>query len=264
MPLLPDDGAAPETDRPMTLAEHLDELRKRVMWCVLVAAVFCIGCAYAEPYLLGIALMPAHDVMKDLPNSEFIATEAGEKFFTSMRLDIVAGLFFSAPLILWILWGFVARGLHAHERRYVRIYAPFSYVLFLGGCIFFYFVLQPFTLRMLLPYHTDDIVSPLGEAIHVDVKLSFKEFVGFFLSMTLIMGLVFELPLVMLFLQALRICTWRTYVAYSKHFFFGLLVFAAVITPTGDAITLIAFMVPILALFFGGVLMCRMMAPKDI
>jgi len=264
MPLFPDEADGPAGDRPMTLAEHLDELRKRVFWCVAIAAVFVIWCAFYEEELLGIALMPANDVLKTIPNSGFISTETSEKFFTTMKLDIVVGIFLSAPLILWILWGFVARGLHPHEKRYVRVYAPISYLLFLGGCAFFYFKLQVYFLTFLLKYHAKDIVSPTGEAIPIDMKMSFGPWVSFFLSMALVTGLVFEMPLVMLFLQAIRICSWRTYLAYWKHFLFGLLVLSAVITPTGDAYTLIVFMIPVLALFFGGVIVCRMMAPKGL
>jgi Tat protein translocase TatC len=264
MPLFGDEDDGPTGDRPMTLAEHLDELRKRVFWCVLIAGAFCIACAFVEEALLGIAMMPANAVLKSIPHSGFISTETSEKFFTGMKLDVVAGVFFSAPIILWILWGFVARGLHSHEKRFVRIYAPISYVLFLGGCVFFYFWLQPLFLRFLLTYHAGDIVTPTGEVIAVEMKMALKPWVDFFLSMLLVTGLTFEMPLVMLFLQAIRICSWRTYIAYAKHFIFGLLVFSAVITPTGDAFTLLVFMIPVLALFFGGILACRMMAPKDV
>jgi sec-independent protein translocase protein TatC len=249
----------------MTLAEHLDELRKRLFVCVGVAMAFVIVCAgWFEEALLGIALMPANEVLKRIPNSGFISTETSEKFFTAMKVDIVAGLFLAAPMILWVLWGFVARGLHAHEKRYVRIYAPISYLLFLGGCLFFYFKLQPVFLETLLKYHVDDILTPTGERIVVDMRPSFGPIVSFFLSMMLVTGLMFELPLVMLFLQAIRICSWRTYLKYASHFCFALLVITCVITPTGDAFTEIVFMMPVLALFFGGVLICRMMAPKDI
>ena len=260
----PDREGGPTDDRPMTLAEHLDELRKRVFWCVVIAAIFCVACAFLEEALLGIAMWPAHSVLRGLKHGEFISTQVGEKFFVGMKIDIVAGLFLSAPLILYILWGFVARGLHSHEKRFVRIYAPFSYVLFLGGCAFFYFVIQPLTLQFLLSYHADDIFTPTGEIIPVAANMTISETVSFFLSMTLVTGIIFELPLVMLFLQAIRITTWRTFAQYRKHFFFGMLVFAAVITPTGDAFTLSVFMAPMLVLFEGGLLLCRIMAPKDI
>jgi len=105
---------------------------------------------------------------------------------------------------------------------------------------------------------------PGGEPIQPETKLGFKEAVNFFLSMSLVTGLIFEMPLVMLFLQAIRICTWKTYLSFWKHFVFGLLVLSAVITPTGDMFTLIVFMMPVLALFFGGIVVCRIMAPSDV
>ena len=264
MPLFGDEDDGPAGDRPMTLAEHLDELRRRLFWCVLVAVAFFGACYLMESALVGIALWPAYSVLRDIKGGEFISTEVGEQFFTGLKVDLVVGLFLASPLILFLLWGFVARGLHAHEKRYVHLFAPVSYVLFLGGCAFFYFFIQPLTLRVLLSYHADNVLGPTGEIILVTPKLSLKDTVGFFLSMTLVMGLFFEMPLVMLFLQALRICTWRTYLSAWKHFLLGLLVLAAVVTPTGDAFTLLVFMVPILFLFFGGLLACRMMAPSDI
>jgi Tat protein translocase TatC len=263
MSLFFDDDDGPAGDRPMTLAEHLDELRKRVFWCVAVAAIFVIACAYLEEPLVGIALWPAQSVLRDVKGGEFISTEVGEQFFTGMKVVIVSGLFLAAPLMLYLLWGFVARGLHPREKRFVRIYAPVSYVLFMAGCTFFYFVIQPITLRFLLTWHADNVVGPDGSIIPVAPKVTMQNTVGFFISMTLITGLFFEMPLVMLFLQAIRICSWKTYAAYWKHFVFGLTVLSAVITPTGDAFTLCVFMAPVLVLFFGGILVCRMMAPKD-
>src|SRR6185436_11908638 len=233
-----DDDEGPQADRPMTLAEHLNELQKRLIWCVVIAGVFVIACAFVEEALVGIALWPAYSVMREIKGAEFISTEVGEQFFTGMKVYIVVGLFLAGPLILYILWGFVARGLHAHEKRYVHLFAPISYVLFLGGCLFFYFVIQPFTLRTLLTWHSDNVMAPDGSIILVTPKLTMQNTVSFFLSMTLVTGVIFEMPLVMLFLQAIRICTWRTYLSAWKHFTLGLLVFAAVITPTGDAFTL--------------------------
>lgn len=273
MALFHDEGDGPAGDRPMTLSEHLDELRKRVFWCVLIAVAFCVACASGEKYLLGIALEPANSVIRELNQqpefrvlklNTFTSTEIGEKFFTSMKLDIVMGLFFAAPMILYILWGFVARGLHAHEKRYVRIFAPVSYILFLGGCSFFFFAIQPITLHFLLSYHLNDVFTAGGDPVVIPSMLGIGNTISFFLSMTLITGVFFEMPLIMLFLQAIRICTWRTYLAYWKHFVFGLTVISAIITPTPDAFTLVVFMMPVLVLFFGGIVVCRMMAPKDI
>lgn len=249
----------------MTLAEHLDELRKRIMWAILAAAAFVGVCAYFDKELLAIAMAPAHAVLQELPRKgAIIATQVGEQFFTGIKVAIVAGVLLGSPVILWILWGFVARGLHPHEKRWVNVFAPISYLLFVAGCLFFYFGIQPFTLRFLLGYLKEDVQLPGGEAIPVDTMLSLRETLSFFLSMTLVTGLIFEMPLVMLFLQAVRICTWRTYVRHARHFVMGLTVFSAFITPTGDFFTLLVFMAPVLVLFGGGILACRIMAPKDL
>ncbi len=263
MPLFSDDDDAPSGDRPMTLREHLDELRRRALWCVLIAGAAAVGCWMCQDALLGIALAPANSVLKEIPNSELISTETGEKFLTAMKLDLVAGIFISSPLILYVLWGFVARGLHAKEKRFVRIYSPVSYLLFLAGCWFFYFELQPLFLSYLLRYETSGIVGPSGEQIPIAMKLEFGKQVNFFLVMSLVTGLIFELPLVMLFLQAIGVCDWRTYLKYAKHFNFGMLVAITVFSPASDVYSITLFMVPVVALFFGGVLVCKLKAPKE-
>src|SRR5262249_29667084 len=158
-------------------------------------------CCFEEE-LLTIVMAPADDVLRGIKGAEFIATKPGEMFFTSMKVDIVAGIFFAAPAILLILWGFVARGLYPRERRWGPIYVPISCGLFVAGCLFFYFVIQPYTLQYLLSYHAD-MNSWFGRVFHIAPKLKFEEAVNFFLSMTLVTGVIFELPLVMLFLQAI-------------------------------------------------------------
>ena len=257
-----DDDDGPESDRPMTLFEHLEELRRRVFWAVVVAAIGVAVCAFFQAELFAVALAPVHGVLARHAaetGGELIFTEVSEPLFTGLKLILVAGLFFTGPAVLYLLWGFVSTGLYPHEKRSIRVFAPVSYLLFIGGCVFFYFVIQPIALEALITYppemHTLD-----GGRIRVSAKLSLQSTVSFFLTMTVIMGLIFELPLVMMFLQKIRVVTWRTFSKYRRHFLIGALVLSAVITPTGDAFTLGLFMIPIVVLFEGGILVCRLTA----
>ena len=171
------------------------------------------------------------------------------------------GIFFASPFVLWEVWGFVSKGLYAHERRVVRLVAPISAVLFLCGCAFYYFLIQPQALEFLL---TNWVAIPLpnGETIEIRPMPRIENALSFFLTMALVMGLTFELPLGMVAAQKFGIVTWRTYSKYRRHFFMGSLVAMAVLTPSGDMFTLAVCMIPVLFLFEGGILTCWILNPN--
>lgn len=247
-----DDG--PAGDRPMSLSEHLDELRGRLLKALVSVVLALAVCAYFHQELLEAALGPAARVARN-HGLKLIATGVTEQFFTEMHVVIVAALFLSGPLVLYQMWGFVATGLYDHEKRWVRVFAPVSYVLFAAGCVFMYFVAQPLMLEVMLTFM--DVRSAQFE-----VMPQVADLVGFFLGTTLVMGIVFELPLVLLFVQALGMADWRTFSKFRRHFLMIAVVLAAVITPTGDAVSLAAFMVPIVLLFEIGILLCRFSAGR--
>lgn len=245
----------------MTLGQHLDELRRRIFRCLLYVAAGAAGAAVFEEEIVGWILSPYWEVLQRVPKGGFQATEVTEIFMTRMWLDIVVGLVVAGPFVLLEVWGFVGRALYETERRWVRVFAPVSLFLFVEGCTFYYFVIQPYTLDTLLTYGTR--VPILGGAGFTDiaVQLRLESTVRMYLVMSLVMGLTFQLPLGMVFAQKIGVATWRTYSKYRRHFLVGNLVAMAVLTPTGDAITLTICMVPVVLLFEGGVVVCRLMQP---
>jgi sec-independent protein translocase protein TatC len=260
------DEGGPETDRPMTLGQHLEELRRRVFRAVLyVAAGAGLAVAF-EDEIVGFVLTPYWEVLRELPKAGFQVTEVAEAFFARMWLDVVVGLVVAGPLVLLEIWGFVAKGLYDREKRWVRIFAPISLFLFLEGFVFYHFVIQPVTLRTLLTYGTQ--VPVLGGAgiVDVAVQLKLESALRLYLVMSLVMGLTFQLPLGMVFVQKLEVVNWRSYSKYRPHFVLAAAVVMAILTPTGDAVTLAICMVPVVLLFEGGILVCRLMnphVPKD-
>lgn len=269
MPRLPiddDDEDGPHSDRPMTLGQHLDELRKRVFRSVVYAFVGC-GVAYAfEDQIVSFVLTPYWEVLQTMPKAGFQVTEVSEAFFARMWLDVVVGLFLAGPFILLEIWGFIAKGLYDREKASVRTFAPISLFLFIEGAVFYYFVIQPGTLGFLLTYGTE--LPVLGTTIveRVAVQLKLETTINFYLVMSLVMGLTFQFPLGMIFAQKLGVATWRTYIKYWRHFFLGSAVVMAILTPSPDAATLVICMIPVLFLFVGGIVVCWLMkrdAPKE-
>ena len=261
-----DEPDGPETDRPMTLGQHLDELRRRVMRAVLYVLLGATVAYLFEDEIVGFILLPYWEVLRTIPKGGFQVTDVSEAFFARMWLDLIVGLFVAGPFVLIEVWGFVGRALYEREKRWVRSFIPVSLFLFVEGSVFYYFVIQPYTLDALLTYGTR--VPLLGGAAFVDVavQLRLESALRLYMVMSLVMGLTFQLPLGMIFAQKVGVVSWRTFSKYRRHFFVGNLAFMAVLTPTGDAFTLGACMVPVVILFEGGILVCRLMdpdVPKD-
>src|SRR5579863_1240932 len=152
------DSRAPAGDLPdadpsrvrMTFVEHLDELRTRLLRSLgaLAAAVGISMCFYRT--LVDLATIPHFRAMSWLPHppalSRFYVGDYWGSIGAVMKLSCIVGFFFASPLIARELWGFVSGGLYSRERRYIRAFAPTSFLLFVSGCVFGYFVMIPYSL----------------------------------------------------------------------------------------------------------------------
>ncbi|MFV1958892.1 MAG: twin-arginine translocase subunit TatC [Planctomycetota bacterium] len=185
-----------EDDLPrMTLAQHLDELRTRVARALLalvvamvVAFIFWhpIWNFVKQPFLEAARLQGIHD-------PQLMSIDPGEGFLGTVKLAFLAGAVLAGPVVLWQLWGFVAAGLYPHERRIVRFFFPVSLGLFALGVVLAYMVLIPFGFRFLIGWNVQ---------MGVTTEFRIDTYVSTCLTMVFGMAVLFELPLVMLFLQA--------------------------------------------------------------
>jgi len=198
----------------------------------------------------------ARPLQKALEEGEgdIVITDIGTTFFTALKASVVFGLFLTGPFVIGELWKFVSPGLYEKERRWFVYSAPLSYALFAAGGVFFYFAVQPVMIEFFLDFgRTGNLPVPVKPMIDLG---------GWFtlwLGMALVMGLIFQLPLLMVGAQLTGLVDARTFSAYRRHFIVGSVIAAAFLTPTGDAVTLSITMVPILVLFEAGLLLCRML-----
>jgi sec-independent protein translocase protein TatC len=228
----------------MTLVQHLDELRTRLLRSIVALLVAVVGAMLFYRALIDIATLPHFRAMSWLgKDAKFILGDVGGSVGAVMKLSAIVGLFFASPYIARELWGFVAAGLHRHERRYVRAFAPASFLLFLLGCVFGYFLLIPFALYAMVTMMPLDKVEPV---------LNLGDYLGFVLTLTIILGLVFQLPLVMVFLTKVGLVPSRRYRGWRKHAILANIVFAAVIAPP-DLMSMAVFALPMLILYEIGV-----------
>jgi sec-independent protein translocase protein TatC len=224
----------------MTLTEHLNELRKRLIRSFIAVFVGFLACyAFAEQ-LFDILMEPMVQV---LHNSNFIYTYPPEAFFTYLKVSFVAGFFLVSPYLFYQAWLFVAPGLYQNERKYLVPIAIFSAVFFTVGALFGYFVVFPFGFEFFASYSTDKIVfTP---------KLS--EYLSFALKLLFAFGVVFELPLVIFFLARLGLVTAQGLRRVRKYAILVIFIVAAILTPP-DVFTQTLMAGPMILLYELGIL----------
>lgn len=219
----------------MTFWEHLDELR-RVLLRVAMAAIagFVVALMLKNP-LFEIVLQP-----KEKYGIRLINTELMGQFAIHIRLSLFCGLLFGSPYILYALFRFIAPGLVGRERKYAVRVVVSGYLMFALGLALNYFVIFPFTFHFLGTYQVN------GE---VENMISLHSYIDTLLMMSLMLGVLFELPVVCWLLGKLGVLHSAAMRQYRRHAIVLILIVAAVITPTSDVLTLLLVSVPIWLLY---------------
>ena len=226
----------PEEERPMTLLEHLGELRKRLVrgfLAILIGFFACYGFAQQLFYYLSLPLL------KVMPaDSKFIYTGVAEGFFVDMKVAFVAGVFVACPFLFYQIWAFIAPGLYEEEKKYIIPLALSSALFFILGGVFCYFGVFPFAFEFFMSYSTDNIVA----------MLSIDEYLSFALKMVLAFGLIFEMPLFSFFLARMGLITAQKMRDVRKYAILAIFVVAAILTPP-DVFSQLMMAGPMLVLY---------------
>ena len=229
----------------MGFFDHLVELRSRLLYS-LGAIVVCCALAmtfWEELYVyLSVPIEGAFAAVGLEKKLVFIGPLEPIKF--ALQLGIYAGIFLSAPFIFWQVWLFVAPGLYRSERRLAVPFILSSTALFLTGCYFAHRVILPVTLHFLLSFGAE----------HFDAFISIEKYFNLWLTMVLMMGVVFQMPVIIFLLSWIGIATPAFLLHYLRHAVLLIAVLAAVITPTTDPLTMAIFSVPMIALYLVGIL----------
>ena len=244
-----------------TFWQHLDILRWVILRSLGVAVVFAIVAFCLKDWLFAVVLAPR--------TSDFITfrwlgvepfsihlmnTGLTEQFMTHMRVAMYAGLLCAAPYIIYELFRFVSPGLYQNERRAGLWIVSSGYVMFMLGTLLNYFLIFPLTVRFLGTYQ----VSP-----EVENMLTLQSYTDTLISMCLVMGVIFELPVVCAILGKLGFLTSRLMTRYRRHAIVAILIVAAIITPTTDVFTLLIVSLPIWLLYELSILVVNLMKPSN-
>ncbi len=232
----------------MTLLEHLEELRRRLVWSLLSLAVAFIPCWYWVEPIFGFLERP---IAKIRPGEKLVFLGLADPFLLYFKVAALAALFVAAPFILLQLWGFVAPGLYKKERLYLAPFLLFGSLFFLGGGAFAYYVAFPMAASFLLG---------IGEQFQM--MLTVERYFSFLMTMILGLGMMFELPIVILVLAALGVVTPQFLLRHFRWAVLIIFVIAAIITPTPDVVNLCVFALPAIGLYLLGIGAAFVVTPK--
>lgn len=234
-------------EKGLTFWDHLDELRSVLIRIIVVTVALSVVFFFLKDQLFAVVLAPR--------TSDFISyrllgvepftihlmnTGLTEQFMIHMRTAIYAGLLGASPYIIYQLFRFVSPGLYANERQVAIRVVGSAYLMFILGTLLNYLLVFPLTVRFLGTYQ----VSP-----DVANMLTLQSYVDTLISMSLVMGVVFELPVVCAILGKMGLISRQIMAEYRRHAIVAILVVAAVITPTTDVFTLMVVALPIWLLY---------------
>ncbi|MCL1939885.1 MAG: twin-arginine translocase subunit TatC [Desulfovibrionaceae bacterium] len=232
-----EEGEEDSGDRPMTLRDHLNELRKRLMRSfIIIVAGFLICWPFAETHIFPFLFEPLVQVMPE--GSKLIFTSPPEAFFTYMKIAFVAGIFLTSPLVFYQIWAFIAPGLYKEEKVYILPVAFFSALFFISGAAFCYYVVFDFIFTFFMSYN-QGVVQAMPKL---------NESLTFVLQLLLAFGLVFELPLFVFFLARLGLITAEKLRAFRRYAVLLSVIVGALLTPP-DVISQLLMAAPLLVLY---------------
>lgn len=229
-----------EPDR-MSLVEHLTELRNRLIKVVLAVVIGMVVAFILYPQIFDFLLAPYKDIANStntLGDGKLLILDPLEGFAVRMRLAAYGGIGLAMPVILWQLWQFVTPGLYPHERRYAIPFVASALSLFVLGAGLAYYTL-PRALQFLVQIGGDDLITAFAPG----------KYFTLITYMMLAFGIGFEFPILLIFLQMAGIIGVASLRRFRRYAIVGICILVAVITPSGDPISMLMLSVPMVIFY---------------
>jgi len=242
----------PNTDEPdvfteMSLYEHLDELRSRIVRaCISVGAAFVIGVILAKPLL--------NEIEKGANTDGFDVVSPTDPITLFFKVALYIAITIAGPMILYQLIAFLAPGLTKKEKRLLFSALPFVSFLFIAGAAYAFFFAAPRALNFLSNF-LSDLFDWSPEGLQV---------INFYLTLMIGLGFAFQMPVIMFVLAKLNVVSAKKMGQYRKYAFLGILVISAVITPSTDPVNLAIVAVPLVVLYEVGIVIARVFAKTTV
>jgi len=223
----------------MSFLEHLEELRRRIIYSIIAVAAGFLACWTYHERIYDIMQRPIMTALKLNGMAEkLVYLNPTEPFNLYLKVTFLAGLFVASPFVLYQVWMFISPGLYRHEQRYVLPFMFSTVFLFLAGGVFGYKIVYPAALNFLIEF---------GKQFQPMITVG--EYTDLFLTIIIGMGLIFELPILVFFLALMGIVNagwmWRNF----RYSILVIFIIAAIVTPTTDILNMCIFAAPMVALY---------------
>lgn len=230
------------------LKPHIADLRKRLMVSGACLILMFFACFFFYEPILGWMMVPVEAVLP--PNSQMVAVEIQETFFTALKVAFFSGFILSLPVIFWQMWLFLAPGLYEHEKKLVVPFVFFATLMFLVGASFAYYVVVPFGFEFLVNF---------GSAV-VTVLPSIGKYVGFFTKLLFGFGIAFELPVITFFLAKIGLVDDQMLKNFFKYAVVIIFIVASLLTPP-DVLTQFLMAGPLILLYIVSIYIAKVFNP---
>lgn len=241
----------------MTFWEHLDILRASVIKIVLMVVICAVAAFFFKDELFSVVLAPKDsdfiiyrlfDSLNTVFSSgkaddfsvQLINTGLAEQFLIHMKVAMYAGLLVASPYVIYVLFSFISPALYENERKYSLRIIVSGYIMFVLGVLISYFLIFPLTFRFLGTYQVSSDVANM---------ITLQSYIDTLTMMTLLMGILFELPVLCWLLGKLGILSAAFMSRFRRHAIVVILIIAAIITPTSDIFTLLLVAMPVWILY---------------
>jgi sec-independent protein translocase protein TatC len=239
----------------MTFWDHLDELRSVIIRALVVTVVAAAVAFCLKDQLFEVVLAPrTSDFITfrllgvEAFNIHLMNTGLTEQFMIHLKTAMYAGVLIASPYIIYLLFGFISPALYDNARRYATLLCTSGYLMFMLGTLLNYFLIFPLTVKFLGTYQVSEDVANM---------LTLQSYMDTLLMMSLVMGIIFELPVVSWLLGRMGLLNASMMRMWRKHAIVAILVIAAIITPTTDAFTLLIVALPIWLLYEASIFIVR-------
>lgn len=228
----------------LSFFDHVEELRERLIKSLLSVALGAVVAYQYKDQFLSFLIQPV---------GSLVFTSPADAFVVQFGLSLFAGFFLALPVVLYQTWKFVEVALKEGERKFIYFFGPLSLVLFIFGACFAYYAALPFSMKFLLSFSNEQLVP----------MITVKSYVSFVVTLVLAFGIVFEFPLVIMFLAKIGIATPEFLIQKRKQAIVLIFIVSAVVTPP-DVITMWMMALPLLVLYEISILAAKAMYPRQV
>jgi sec-independent protein translocase protein TatC len=235
----------------MPFLDHLEELRRRILWS-LAAIVLGTIISFVLVQNFDVMGLLKEPIAPFLPEGRLHITRPTDAFMVTLKLAFMGGLVLSAPIVIAQVWGFLSPALYEHEKRYITPFLIGALGLFIAGVLMAYLWVLPVALRILLTKFQAD---------YLEYIITAREYFAFASQLIVAFGLMFEVPIVMIFLAAIGIVNPATFAKHRPYALVVAAILAAMLTPP-DVMSMMMLMLPVILLYEVGILIGRVVWKK--